>query len=437
MKWSLADIAGIVGGSAVGHGTVTSVTTDSRQVPADSLFIALKGEFFDGHDFAAQALEQGATAVLVEAPTELEPRVEAADTMQSLAALGAHRRRELSAKVVAITGSTGKTSTKDLLASALGVGTFAAPKSFNNEVGVPLTVLMAPDDTEVLVLEVGSRGIGHIRDLMPVVQPDVAVITGIGLSHIATLGDLDNVRQAKWELAEGLVEGGSVVLPVTEEHMIDWAFQAGIDIATFGGRGADVEIVGLELDPAGLPTFTLRAQGEQAQVGLQLPGAHQASNAAAAAAGALSLGRALPDVAAGLELAIGSPWRMEVHPGRFTVVNDAYNANPDSMAAALRTVAAMPGRHLAILGLMAELGHAAREAHLEVGALAKELGYQAVVVVGEDPGIAEGAGKIARPVPKLADAHEVIVELVKDGDVVLVKASRAVGLEGLAEKLIK
>ena len=436
MKWSLADIAGIVGGSAVGHGTVTSVTTDSRQVPADSLFIALKGEFFDGHDFAAQALEQGATAVLVEAPTELEPRVEAVDTMQSLAALGAHRRRELSAKVVAITGSTGKTSTKDLLASALGVGTFAAPKSFNNEVGVPLTVLMAPDDTDVLVLEVGSRGIGHIRDLMPVVQPDVAVITGIGLSHIATLGDLDNVRQAKWELAEGLDEG-TVVLPVEEKQLIDWAFQAGLDVMTFGGRGADVEIAELELDEAGRPTFTLMSQGDQARLSLQLAGAHQAANAAAAAGAALVLGRALPDVAAGLAMATASPWRMEVHPGRFTVVNDAYNANPDSMAAALHTVAAMPGRHLAVLGQMAELGSAAREAHMVVGALANTLGYKVVVVVGEDPGMAEGAGKIALPVKTIADAKSALEEVVQDGDIVLVKASRAVGLEQLAEELIE
>ncbi len=438
MRWSLEDVAGIVGGTAIGRAVVTSVSTDSRNVAAaDSLFIALKGDSFDGHDFVGQALGAGAAAVLVAGGVDLEPRVEVADTMQALTALAVHRRRELNVQVVGITGSTGKTSTKDLLASALGVGTWASPKSFNNEVGVPLSVLMAPDDTEVLVLEVGSRGIGHIQHLIPVIQPNVAVITGIGLSHIATLGDLDNVRQAKWELAEGLLESGLVVLPVTERHMIDWAFQAGIDVATFGGRGADVEIVGLELDAAGLPTFTLRAQEEQVKVELQLAGAHQAGNAAAATAAALSLGRALPDVVAGLELATASPWRMEVHPGRFTVVNDAYNANPDSMAAALRTVAAMPGRHVAVLGLMAELGSAARDAHLQVGALAKDLGYETVVVVGEDPGLAEGAGKIARSVATVADAREAIAELVRDGDIVLVKASRAVGLEGMAEELVE
>lgn len=436
MKWTLDDVAATVGGRAFGRAVVTSVTTDSRQVPPDSLFVALRGEFFDGNDFAIQAMDDGAAAALVEAGADIEPRVEVADTLAALAALAAHRRRELNAQAVAITGSTGKTSTKDLLASALGVGTWASPKSFNNEVGVPLTVLSAPDDTEVLVIEVGSRGIGHIESLIPVIQPDVAVITGIGLSHIATLGDVDNVRQAKWELAEGL-DGGQVVLPVDEEQLIDWAFQAGIDVTTFGGPGADVEVLALQLDATGLPSFILRAQGQQAKVKLQMAGAHQAGNAAAAAGAALSLGRALPDIAAGLELASGSPWRMEIHSGRFTIVNDAYNANPDSMAAALRTVAAMPGRHLAVIGLMAELGSAAREAHVRVGALVKELGYEAVVIVGEDPGVAEGAGKIAVPVATVAEAKESIQDLMQDGDVVLVKASRSIGLEGLAQELIQ
>ncbi|MEE9184377.1 MAG: UDP-N-acetylmuramoyl-tripeptide--D-alanyl-D-alanine ligase [Acidimicrobiia bacterium] len=434
MKWSLDDVAATVRGTAFGQATITAVTTDSRHVPPASLFVALRGEFFDGHDFANQALDDGAAAILVEVGSQLEPRVEATDTLQALGALGARRRRELNAQSVAITGSTGKTSTKDLLASALGVGTWASPRSFNNEVGVPLTVLMAPDDTEVLVLEVGSRGIGHIRNLIPIIEPDVAVITGIGLSHIATLGDVDNVRQAKWELVEGL-DGGVAVLPAGQEQLIDWAFQGGIEVVTFGGRGADVEIGALELDEIGRPSFTLRSQGEHARVGLQLAGAHQASNAAAAAAAALILGRALPDVAAGLALAGPSLWRMEVHPGRFTVVNDAYNANPDSMEAALRTVAAMPGRHLAILGLMAELGPAAPEAHVAMGSLAKELGFEVLVVVGEDPGLAAGAGKIAEPVATPAEAKDAIEGVVRDGDVVLVKASRAVGLEGLAQEL--
>ncbi len=165
MKWSLEDVAGVVGGTAIGRAVVTSVSTDSRNVAPDSLFIALKGDSFDGHDFVGQALGAGAAAVLVAGGVDLEPRVEVADTMQALTALAVHRRRELNVQVVGITGSTGKTSTKDLLASALGVGTWASPKSFNNEVGVPLSVLMAPDDTEVLVLEVGSRGIGHSRSL--------------------------------------------------------------------------------------------------------------------------------------------------------------------------------------------------------------------------------------------------------------------------------
>ena len=184
------------------------------------------------------------------------------------------------------------------------------------------------------------------------------------------------------------------------------------------------------------PSFVLEAGGERVSLKLSMAGAHQARNAAAAAAAGLALGRALPDLAAGLELAHGSAWRMEVTPGPFTVVNDAYNANPDSMAAALQSVAAMPGRHLAVLGLMAELGEAAPAAHRSAGRLARQLGYVAVVVVGEDPGISEGAGDIVYPVPDADAARLLVAELIDEGDVVLIKASRAVGLERLAGELV-
>jgi UDP-N-acetylmuramoyl-tripeptide--D-alanyl-D-alanine ligase len=302
-------------------------------------------------------------------------------------------------------------------------------------VGVPLTVLSAPADTEVLVVEVGSRGVGHISDLVDVVLPDVAVITSVGASHLATLGDVDTVRIAKWELVEGLNPGGIAILPAEDGTLSEWAARDGISVQTFGEQG-DVRIEGLELDAMARPSFVLEAGGERVGLKLSMAGAHQARNAAAAAAAGLALGRALPDLAAGLEVAHGSAWRMEVTPGPFTVVNDAYNANPDSMAAALQSVAAMPGRHLAVLGLMAELGEAAPAAHRSAGRLARQLGYVAVVVVGEDPGISEGAGDIVYPVPDAAAARLLVAELIDEGDVVLIKASRAVGLERLAGELV-
>ncbi|MGI9649088.1 MAG: UDP-N-acetylmuramoyl-tripeptide--D-alanyl-D-alanine ligase [Acidimicrobiia bacterium] len=434
--WTLDQIAEITGGVAVGHGDVTGVGTDSREVAPGSLFVALSGDRFDGHEYSQAAIEAGAAAVMVERPVEAGPRVEVDDTLEALRQLAAHRRRALAAaRAVGITGSTGKTSCKDLLASALGVGTWASPKSFNNEVGVPLTVLAAPDATEVLVLEVGSRGLGHISHLIGVIRPDIAIITGVGASHLATLGDVETVRRAKWELVEGMEPDGIAVLPATDAVLAEWVARDGVPVRTFG-EGGDVRVEDLVLDELARPSFTLEAAGERVPVRLTMAGAHQALNAAAAAAAGLALGRALPDLAAGLELAWASAWRMEVIPGAHTVVNDAYNANPASMAAALQSVAAMPGRHLAVLGLMAELGETAPTAHRSVGRLARELGFGAVIVVGDDPGIADGAGEIATTVPDLETARAVVSDLIEEGDVVLVKASRSVGLETLAGELV-
>ncbi len=436
MKWNTRQIATVTGGVAVGDAEITSIATDTRSLEPGSLFVALRGDRFDGHDYLATALAAGAAAVLVDEPAPIEPRVVVSDTLLALRSLAAEYRSSLSgARAIGITGSTGKTSCKDLLASALGVGTWASPRSFNNEVGVPLTVLSAPPDTEVLVLEVGSRGVGHIRDLIDVMRPDIAVITSIGASHLATLGNVETVRLAKWELVEGLNPEGIAILPAEDGTLAEWASRDRVPVHSFG-KGGDVRIEDLALDETARPSFVLEAGGERVKLKLSMAGVHQAANAAAAAAAGLALGRALPDLAAGLEMAHGSAWRMEVTRGAFTVVNDAYNANPDSMAAALQSVAAMPGRHLAVLGLMAELGDAAPAAHRTAGRLARELGYTAVVVVGEDPGIADGAGDIVHPVHDAAAARLLVSELVEDGDVVLVKASRAVGLESLAGELI-
>ncbi len=435
MRWTTDEVAKITDGVAVGRAEVSSVSTDTRSLAPGALFVALRGERFDGHDYVHAAAEAGAAAVMVDEDVTLEPRIEVADTLLGLRLLAADRRRSLpGVRAIGITGSTGKTSCKDLLSSALGVGTWASPKSFNNEVGVPLTVLTAPNTTEVLVVEVGSRGAGHIRQLIDVVRPDIAVITSIGASHLATMGDIDTVRHAKWELVEGLGPDGVAVLPAQEPTLAEWAAREGRSVVFFGDDG-DVRVEGLTLDDMARPSFTLEHAGERVAVKLSMAGAHQAHNAAAAAAAALALGRALPDIAAGLEVAKASAWRMEVIPGPYTVVNDAYNANPASMEAALRSVAGMPGRHLAVLGLMAELGREAPSAHRTVGRLARELGFAMVVVVGEDPGIADGAGDIARAVPDTAAAHRLVSQHVDENDVVLVKASRAVGLETLAREL--
>ncbi len=413
--------------------TLTSVSTDSRAVEPGELFVAIQGETYDGNRFIDQAIAAGAAAVITSDPSIAGvPRIVAADTLAVLRDVAALHRKELDVPVIAITGSTGKTSTKDLLAASLP-GAWASPRSFNNEVGVPLTVLATPHDASALIAEVGSRGRGHIEFLMPAVQPDVAVVTNLGLVHLETFGTTDQLADSKFELVEALTDGGTAVLPV-DEPRLDRP-HAGTTV-TFGSvPAADVYVGPVAVDEFGFPSFELHAAGERAQLHLGMAGAHQALNAAAAFAAAMAIGAEFSDLVARIEAASGSAWRMEIHRGRFTVVNDAYNANPDSMEAAMRTVAAMPGRHIAVLGTMAELGPVAGAEHARIGRLALDLGFAAVVTVGDEPGIAAGAGAVGRNVPDIATARSVIENLVGSGDVVLVKASRAIGLEELALEL--
>jgi UDP-N-acetylmuramoyl-tripeptide--D-alanyl-D-alanine ligase len=439
MRLLISEVAAAMGGSLVGvtgDPVISEVVTDSRRVSPGSLFVALRGERLDGHDFDRQALGAGAVAVVTERGASLaEPRLEVDHTGQALRDLAVLVRARLEIPVLAVTGSTGKTSTKDLLAGALGPGTWAAPHSYNNEVGVPLTVLGAPEDAESLVLEVGSRGKGHIAWLAPVVDPWVAVLTNVGVAHLETFGDLEAVTDAKWELMEALRPGGVGVIPAEDERLMRRELAARM---TFGvSPAADVAVEGVHLDDRARPSFHLRTPSGHGEVHLSLAGAHQALNAAAATAAALAVGRSLEEVVPGLEKASGSPWRMEVHSGRFVVVNDAYNANPASMSSALETVAALAGRHVAVLGRMAELGSAAREEHLRIGRLVARLGYDALVVVGEDPGLADGAAGLARAAADLEQGWDLLVDLIAPGDVVLVKGSRVVGLERLAERLVE
>jgi UDP-N-acetylmuramoyl-tripeptide--D-alanyl-D-alanine ligase len=432
---SLSELAEMIGAQAFDADGVfvSAVTTDSRSVQPGDLFVAVVGENFDGNQFIGAALEGGASAVVTSDSTaDAIPRIVVADTQVALRDIAAIRRAELDVPVVAITGSTGKTSTKDLLAAALPKA-WASPRSFNNEIGVPITILDTPDDARYLIAEVGSRGRGHISFLMPAVRPDVAVITNLGVVHLETFGTTDELADSKYELVEALDNHGTAVVPADDPRL--HRSHRGATV-TFGvGHEADIGVSAIALDDDGYPSFRITAHGETAAIRLQVAGAHQALNAAAAVGAGLAVGVDLATLAEGLEAAKGSQWRMEIHRGRFTVVNDAYNANPDSMEAAMRTVAAMPGRHVAILGTMAELGPLEKSEHQRIGRLADELGFAAVVTVGDEPGIAASAGSIGRNVADVAAAREVVSRFVRDGDVVLVKASRAVGLESLAIEL--
>jgi UDP-N-acetylmuramoyl-tripeptide--D-alanyl-D-alanine ligase len=438
LGWTLGRITDRLAGRLVGDRTVaiTSVSTDSRDLTAGALFVAIVGERFDGHDHASSAMAAGAVCVVVDATSgvTVTPRIEVDDTGQALLDLAAMRRDELSIPVVAITGSTGKTSTKDLVAGSIA-GAWASPRSYNNEIGVPLTVLATPDDATALILEVGSRGPGHIRWLGPAVRPDVAVITNLGVVHLETFGSERGLADAKYEIVEMLGPDGTAVLPFGEERLDRGGSVRRI---TFGRDGADVAVSDIVVDAFGVPTFTITSGGASHAGRLQLAGEHQALNAAAAAAVAVALGLDVGGFLERMGSATGSAWRMDVHRGRFTVVNDAYNANPQSMASALRTVAAMQaGRKFAILGPMAELGPVCEASHRAVGELAAALGFTRIVVVGPDHGYVLGAGEVAVNATDLREAADTLLAVVEPGDVVLVKASRSAGLERLAFDLIE
>jgi UDP-N-acetylmuramoyl-tripeptide--D-alanyl-D-alanine ligase len=437
LGWSLKETADAVEGTLVGDAGrfVRGVATDSRVEVDGELFVALVGETYDGHAYVEDVLESGATGVVVNrsAGIEATPRIEVDSTGSALASLGVKRRNELDIPVIAITGSTGKTSTKDLVAVGLE-GSWSSPRSYNNEIGVPLTVLSTPGDATALVLEVGSRGEGHIDWLTPVVQPDVSVITNLGVVHLETFGSEKGLADAKYELVASLKPEGIAVLPHDERSLQRGGSHRTI---TFGSGGADVQVTDVSTDDWGLPTFTLATAHGEYRLTLPLAGIHQATNAAAAVGVALALDVDVAEFISRLETVRGSAWRMEIHRGEYTVVNDAYNANPQSVESALRTVAAMGRRSIAVLGAMAELGPVCEVEHARMGELVFDLGFSELMVVGPDHGYAIGFSGQTHKATDIEDARDTLCQIIEPGDAVLVKASRSASLERLALHLIE
>jgi UDP-N-acetylmuramoyl-tripeptide--D-alanyl-D-alanine ligase len=441
---SLAEIADVVGGQVHGDAT-TSVTApatlDSRDVQPGGLFAALDGEHVDGHDFAAQALSAGAAAVLAARPVD-EPCIVVDDVTVALAQLATHVLGRIDPVVIAVTGSQGKTSMKDLLAAVLEPSgpTIAPVGSFNNELGVPLTVLRADQETRYLVVEMGARGVGHIASLCRIAPPDVAVVLNVGRAHVGEFGSPDITAQAKGEIVEALSADGTAVLNADDSRVAAMAARTSARILTFGATG-DVVLGDVRLGNGGEPLFTLSHAGVTVDVHVPQIGAHHASNAAAAATTALALGLDLHVVADRLDQAVArSPMRMARHvrDDGLVVIDDAYNANPESMAAALQALAGVGrDRMVAVLGEMLELGDDSHAAHVEVGRLAAELGVDRVVAVGAGAaGIAEGAGERGTAVADVDEAVRGLTAWLAPTDVVLVKASRGVRLERVTEALL-
>ncbi|RBY95617.1 UDP-N-acetylmuramoyl-tripeptide--D-alanyl-D-alanine ligase [Blastococcus sp. TF02-8] len=454
---TLAEVADATGGRLQGDpGTVVTgqVTLDSRAVGAGDLFVAVRGERVDGHDFLPAAATAGAAGALVTRADAALPCVVVEDTVVALGRLASVVHARLTAaglRTLAITGSSGKTSTKDLLGQVLAAAgqTVSPPGSYNNDIGLPLTVLSADEDTAYLVLEMGARGVGHIARLCRVARPQIGVVLNVGSAHLGEFGSADGIALAKGELVEALPEDGTAVLNVDDARVIGMAPRTRARVLGTGrGADADVRATGVALDDSARPRFTLVAGGEEHPVALQVVGEHQVANALSAAGAALAAGMTPADVAAALSTAgPRSRWRMEVsrRDDGVTVVNDAYNANPESMRAALAALAGLPGeRRIAVLGGMAELGPDAAEEHERLGRDAVGAGVDVVIAVGADAvGIAGGAtaagrraGEESVHVPDRAAALALLEEVLRPGDVVLVKASRSYGLELLAADLL-
>jgi UDP-N-acetylmuramoyl-tripeptide--D-alanyl-D-alanine ligase len=452
---TLGEVAVIVSGTLEGGARADAVVSapvefDSRRIAPGGLFLALPGAVVDGHEFVHAALDAGAVAALVTRGVDA-PSIRVADGATALAALAAAVARRLAAAtVIGITGSSGKTSTKDLVAhllSRLGP-TVAPPGSFNNELGHPYTVLLADAATRFLVLETSARGIGHIRYLTEIAPPHIGVVLNVGSAHLGEFGSREAIAQAKGELVEALAADGVAILNADDPNVRAMAARTPARIVLVGeAADADVRATDVQLDELGRAAFSLHAGGASARVQLGLVGEHHVANALAAAAVALECGMGLDDVAAALcQAEPVSRWRMELHERAdgVLVLNDAYNANPESVRAALKTLAGISRsgarrRSWAVLGPMAELGPDSRAEHDAIGRLAVRLDISRVLAVGEQARpIAQGAALEGSWdgesgwVPDVEAALELLRRELAAGDVVLVKASRAAGLERVA-----
>ncbi|MFD6493340.1 UDP-N-acetylmuramoyl-tripeptide--D-alanyl-D-alanine ligase [Streptomyces sp. NPDC059944] len=453
---SLAEIAAVVGGQTYdipdpAVQVTGPVVRDSREVEPGSLFVAFVGERVDGHDFAEAVVAAGAVALLASRPVGV-PAIVVDDVQAALGALARHVVERLGATLVALTGSAGKTSTKDLIAQVLRskAPTVFTPGSLNNEIGLPLTALSATEETRFLVLEMGARGIGHIRYLTGLTPPKVGLVLNVGTAHIGEFGGREQIAQAKGEMVEGLPEEGAAILNADDPLVRAMASRTKARVILFGESDeADVRAENVRLTENGQPAFSLRTPSGCSDVTMRLYGEHHVSNALAAAAVAHELGMSADEIARALsEAGSLSRWRMEVteRPDGVTVVNDAYNANPESMRAALRALASMgKGRRTwAVLGQMAELGDEALAEHDAVGRLAVRLNVGKLVAVGgrEASWLQLGAyneGSWGEESVHVSDAQAAVDLLrseLRPGDVVLVKASRSVGLERVALALL-
>lgn len=429
---------------------VKSVSNDTRTIEAGALYVALRGENFDGHDFVEAAASAGASAVMVDtnfngAVPDGCAAVRVADTLAGLQALAHHYRRELGLTVVGVTGSNGKTSTKDFIGAALGseLAVTATLGNLNNHIGLPRTILSADERHKVGIWEMGMSNPGEIEVLAAIAEPDIAVITNVGVAHIEFMKTREAIALEKGMLAEAINEGGLVVLNADDDYSASIAERTRARVITAGIDAGDIRASEVESGMQGV-SFTASVGGKSARVDLPVPGRHMVTNGLLAIAVACHLGLELEVAAAGLsaaELSSGRLQRRELMGVDF--IDDSYNANPDSVKAALRTLAEIncEGRRFAVLGGMAELGDGSEQAHRDIGKVAAGEGIDVILSVGDVAktvveGVNGGSNGHVEHFENHSDCAAFLAQEAKPGDLVLIKGSRSSAMERVMEALV-
>lgn len=448
-KLSLKEIAQVTGAETNSDAEIVfeGVTTDSRKVTSGVLFVALKGETFNGEDFAAEALNKGAAAVLVSKNFSRDIDgviLKVDDTLTAYRQIAGAWRKRFNIPIVAVTGSNGKTTTKDLTAAALNAFGHVLKTSgnFNNEVGVPMTLLELNEKNLAAVVEIGMRGLGQIETLAEVVRPTIGIVTNVSEAHIELLGSIENIAKAKGELVLAIQSGGTIILNADNRYTAE--------MKNLAGEGVKVVTYGLE-NPADLTAtdiligsvsteFTLNYRGEKFDFEIPMLGRHNVSNVLAAIAAGLTVGLSVEEIQRGISTLTTTKMRFEViRRDGLTIVNDAYNASPASMRVAIKTTAEVyDGRLIAVLGDMLELGDISEQVHREIGEELAENKFDTLITLGElGKFIAAGARDAGLKNVYTFDTHEdaakKILELVRDGDTILFKASHVMHMEKIIE----
>lgn len=445
----LQEIAQVLDGIMQGDNVeIQSVDTDSRRVIPGQLFVALDGARFDGHDFLPQVMQQGAVAALVSKKVDSPlPTVKVADTRLAIGKLSAYWRRKWGMPLIAVTGSNGKTTTKEMISAIMqqcfqdDAQVLSTAGNFNNDIGLPLTLLRLRSQHRIAVIEMGMNHLGEIDYLTRLATPEVALINNAGTAHIGELGSRENIAKAKGEIFNGLSETGIAVFNADSAFAGYWQqLNVGRRTMTFGLKALSADVVGDYQPVSSLSSFTLHYAGQSVQVHLSVPGEHNVMNALAAATASLAAGATLEAVVAGLEKFNGVSGRLQLKTALngAQVIDDTYNANPDSMKAALAVLRSYDAETWFVMGDMGELGEEAEAMHRQIGAYAKTCGIRHFIGFGAMTRFATAAyGSGAQHFETLETLINTLQQALTDQDVVLIKGSRFMQMERVVNGLVK